>query len=173
MTWLVDFFGGSYVRAIAALCALAACIAIGLGANAHVKRIGADEARAELAPRLDALTIERDRLDRELRQARADLKANEDASRAYQTELAALRDRPVRRDPVRLCVERPGRSSPIEAAAPGLAGGSAAAGLVHDAAGSDLVPGPDIGPDLRALAGRADRLSAQLRAVIDRCEASP
>jgi hypothetical protein len=154
--------------------AVATAVLIGLGAWAyqHVKGIGDAEARAELQPKIDALTIERNNALTRLAEVEADRAKAEKASRDYQTELAGLRDAPVRHDPVRLCVEpaaRPVARAPQAPAATRLNGSAAAAGVVPDGARADLVPGPDIGPELRALLLRADEVTSQARGLQSYC----
>lgn len=90
----------------------------------------------------------------------------QEASRDYQTELADLRVATTReRLPVvRLCRE-PAKAEhrPLPAAGPGLDDAGAAARDVPPA--DALPPGRDLGPELFALADRADELSAQVRGL--------
>lgn len=89
--------------------------------------------------------------------------AADTASKGYQDELERLRNRPVSREPIRLCVRSP--KVPAVAAAAGPRPPAPAGGVVSGGNGTDHQEGPDIGPDLRELARRADEVSAQLRAV--------
>jgi hypothetical protein len=82
----------------------------------------------------------------------------------YEKELEDLRNRPVSVRTVRLCPEKPDRDMRLPAPAGRTGQGSAPAGVVQPGNG----PNRDIGPDLYALAGRADELSAQCRAIIQR-----
>lgn len=100
---------------------------------------------------------------------RASYAAAQARSKEYQDELDRLRNRPVVRTPVRLCVSAPaaGGMPPAGPAAGGPGATVPAGGVVQPADGTDpsLRPGPDIGPALRGLARRADEVSAQGRAV--------
>lgn len=87
-----------------------------------------------------------------------------DTVKGYEQELADLRNRPVSVRTVRLCPEKPDRDVRVPAPAGGTGPGSAPGGVVQPGNG----PNRDIGPDLYALAGRADELSAQCRAIIQR-----
>lgn len=88
----------------------------------------------------------------------------ENALRTYYAELEVLRNRPRPAGPVRLCRNPAPR-------VPGPAGGAdgAPAGPRSDAdgAGGDSAEGagPDIGPDLYALAASCDAVNARLRAL--------
>ena len=92
------------------------------------------------------------------------------ASRGYQDELEKLRAAraaaPVRT--VRLCIN-PAVPAHGEGAAaqPGSDGAAAPGGEFSEGTGSNTGQGPDIGPDLAALADRADQLSAQVRGLQD------
>ena len=98
-------------------------------------------------------------------QIKADAKIVADASAGYQSEIAVLRERDVTgpTTPVRLCRPTAAPGVRVPAAEPGSNGTTAATGLVSDDAG--MRPGPDIGPQLRALANRADAVSAQARGL--------
>ena len=87
-----------------------------------------------------------------------------DTVKGYEQELEDLRNRPVSVRTVRLCPEKPDRDMRLPAPAGRTGQGSAPAGVVQPGNG----PNRDIGPDLYALAGRADELSAQCRAIIQR-----
>lgn len=100
-----------------------------------------------------------------LAQIKVDAKIVADASAGYQSELAVLRERNLGRPatPVRLCRAT---SAPVVSVPPaerGPDGGGPGAGLVPDDPG--VHPGPDIGPQLRALADRADAVNAQARGL--------
>ena len=106
----------------------------------------------------------RDQAIATLQTERAERARLEKASHDYQTELAGLRAQPVVTTPVRLC--RPAARVPAAATAAGGPGAAVpAAGVVPSGTGTDLVAGPDLGPGLRALARRADEVSAQGRAI--------
>lgn len=130
----------------------------------HERDLGA--ARVEAA---DAKALAERRLQDAV-QARKDVKTNEDAIHALQTEnesLAALAAKPA--PVVRLC--RGQANSGPTPAPTGTAGGTIpatpAAGDVQPVpGGTDL--GPDIGAGLQAAMIRADQLSAQVRALLER-----
>ena len=85
-----------------------------------------------------------------------------DATDAYNREIDRLQ--PIPGPAIRLCYPAPRGALPRTPAPAGSAGaGAAPAGVVQ--------PGieKDIGPGLRALAFKADRLSAQLRAILLVC----
>jgi hypothetical protein len=158
------------------LIGLAVATAVAIGGVAwgyqHVKGIGDAEARAELQPKLDAAVVKLANAEVRLAEAEADRTKAEGASRGYQDELAAIRDAPVRRDPVRLCVQSSPRAATGAAQAPataGLSGSATATGLVSGGTGEDSVSGPDIGPELRALLRRADEVSGQARGLQSYC----
>lgn len=100
-------------------------------------------------------------------QIRADAKVVAAASAGYQFELTVLRERAASAPnfPVRLCRAAPAARVQIPATEPGLDGGIAAAGVVPRGDGEDSGSGPDIGPALRALADRADQVTAQARGL--------
>ena len=114
-----------------------------------------EQVRAELEPKIESLEaqLEAERADR----ARAEAAAN-----AYRSEIDALRSRPVPRTPVRLCVETPapvgGTTERVDGPAPAPAGG-------NELSRGDIAQGPDIGPDLYALAQMCDAEFAKLRAL--------
>ena len=114
-----------------------------------------EQVRAELEPKIESLEaqLEAERADR----ARAEAAAN-----AYRSEIDALRSRPVPRTPVRLCVEAPapvgGTTERVDGPAPAPTGG-------NEPARGDIAQGPDIGPDLYALAQMCDAEFAKLRAL--------
>lgn len=137
----------------------------------YVKGLGADEVRAELQPSIDTLTTDLASARAELELAKADRAKAQEASRGYQQELTDLRNRPVVRTPVRLCVQS---VQAVPAAADAHATGRldatpTATGTLSGPTGGDLVPGPDIGPELRQLVREADGLSAQVRGLQAYC----
>lgn len=89
------------------------------------------------------------------------------ASQGFQDELARLRNsRAIQPTaPVRLCRTAPAAGVPLPTTQPGPDGAAATGGVVPEAAGGDPGAGPDIGPELRALADRADEVSAQARGL--------
>ena len=114
-----------------------------------------EEGRAELKPEIE-------RLEAALAAERSDRARAEAAADSYRSEMDALRSRPVSRTPVRLCVEAPapvrGTAERVDGPAPAPAGG-------NEPARSDITQGPDIGPDLYALAQMCDAEFAKLRAL--------
>ena len=114
--------------------------------------------RRELEPKIA-------RLEAELAAERADRKRSEAASSAYQAELDDLRNRPVPRASVRLCrapaVFAPGKA-PGGTDGATTPAGSRPEGVTDD---SGERAGPDIGPDLYALAASCDAVAARLRAL--------
>lgn len=98
-------------------------------------------------------------------QIKADAKVIAEASAGFQAELAALHQRRtgLPASPVRLCRPTPATSVRVPAPGTGSDGPATPAGVVPRGVGED--PGPDIGPALRALADRADEVSAQGRGL--------
>ena len=95
---------------------------------------------------------------------------NLEAVTQYEQEIARLNARPVRTDPVRLCV--PARRSAVRVPKPTAGTGrDSAAGVLDRPDGGDHQPGPDIGPALRQYAIDAEKLSASKRAIVKRDEA--
>lgn len=121
------------------------------GVQDALSREEACSAGSECALRVAALTARQEQI-------------TADTVKGYEQELADLRNRPVSVRTVRLCPEKPDRDVRVPAPAGGTGPGSAPAGVVQQGNG----PNRDIGPDLYALAGRADELSAQCRAIIAR-----
>ena len=121
--------------------------------------------------RVDALKAEQAQQDQKRAEAaiaaeRAYTAKLNEASRGYQAALARLRDRPVPdARPVRLCVDAP--RVPRATAAGGPRSTTAPGGVVHGAIDPDpaVRPGPDIGPALQRLAGRADEVTEQARGL--------
>ena len=124
------------------------------------------------AARLPAVEAERDAAEDYIVQYRKAAKAEHarvnKASKGYQDELKALRitalAQPAR--VVRLC--RPARVAAGPSGAgteSGSDGAAAGAGVVSETSGQGVEQGPDIGPDLYALADEADRIVAQCRAL--------
>ena len=109
--------------------------------------------------RNDSLAL--DATKQEMQQLRDSQAASIEASEGYQRELEDIRNRPVPSTPVRLCVKRP--AVPAAGSGPGAA--VPASGVVPDGDGTDYQEGPDIAGDLRALARRADEVTAQARAT--------
>ena len=128
---------------------VAVVVLIGLGWKANDWRNDAARLRLELRAAENRLEIHR-----------AAIKAARDASRDYQDEIEKLRNRPVPRSPVRLCVN-PAVPASGNAGSPE----SPADGILPEQAGGNTEAGPDIGPELRALAREADEVSAALRAL--------
>ena len=88
-----------------------------------------------------------------------ELKAAQEASYAYQTELDQIRQHPVAsKRPVRLC-RQSSNPKPFQPTTPAVDESPAPSGVVPETAG------PDIGPDLYALARQCDEVSAELRAL--------
>jgi hypothetical protein len=114
-----------------------------------------ERGRNELRPKIE-------KLERELATERINRARSEAASSAYAQELANLNRRPVRTNPVRLCVTP---AVPASESASGVADSSPTTGSDAGSAGADLVAGPDIGPALRSLAMACDMENAKLRAL--------
>jgi hypothetical protein len=116
-----------------------------------------EEGRAELKPEIE-------RLEAALSAERSDRARAEAAADSYRSEMDALRNRPVPRTPVRLCVN----ADPMPANGPAskLPDDSTAItwGDVRPAP-NNLAAGPDIGADLYALARDCDAEIAKLRAL--------
>jgi hypothetical protein len=116
-----------------------------------------EEGRAELKPEIERLeaTLAAERLDR----ARA-----EAAAGAYRSEMDAIRSRPVPRTPVRLCRD-PKPMPTTFAPADGVTRTTTTSGGDAPAPGDYSEAGPDIGPELYALALTCDAEIAKLRAL--------
>jgi hypothetical protein len=110
-------------------------------------------------------TAERDQAYADLEQRSADFAEVQEASHAYQTELADLRTaHALERVPVvRLCKPAPQAQPRLSPTVPGPDAASPAPGILPSA--PELQAGPDIGPGLFADADRADELSAQVRGL--------
>ena len=112
-----------------------------------------EQGRDEYRPRVAEL-------ERQLEAEKVSRARAEKASASYRAELDTLSNRPVPRVPVRLCVPTPAGN-----AAQRVDGPAAASGSDNRPAGGDLEAGPDIGPDLYALARDCDAENAKLRAL--------
>jgi hypothetical protein len=115
-----------------------------------------EQVRAELEPKIE-------NLEAQLTAERADRARAEAAASSYRSEIDALRSRPVSRVPVRLCNET--RAAPAEPAAQGTDGSATTTAGGNELSRSDFAEGPDIGPDLYALAQMCDAEFAKLRAL--------
>lgn len=115
-----------------------------------------EQVRAELEPKIE-------NLEAQLEAERADRARAEAAASAYRSEMDALRSRPVPRTPVRLCNET--RSVPADSATQGVDDRTTTTAGGNELARSDFAQGPDIGPDLYALAQMCDAEFAKLRAL--------
>jgi hypothetical protein len=138
-----------YVPTIAVTAMLGLAVAYGI----HRAK---EQVRAELEPKIE-------KLEADLAAERADRARAEAATDAYRSEVDALRNRPVSRSPVRLCNET--RAAPAEPAAQGTDGSATTTSGGNELARSDFAQGPDIGPDLYALAQMCDAEFAKLRAL--------
>ena len=116
-----------------------------------------EEGRNELRPEIE-------RLERDLAVERISRERAEAASGSYRREMDALRSRPLVSRPVRLCVNPAPVPSPRDSA-PGTNGSSTTTGSNAGPAGPNTQAGPDIGPDLYALAQSCDAEIAKLRAL--------
>lgn len=124
-----------------------------MGALHNAKESG----RAELKPQIE-------RLEAALKAERADRARAEAAADSYRSEMDALRNRPVPRTPVRLCRDPkpvPTTFSPAD----GVTRTTTTSGGDAPAPGDYSEAGPDIGPDLYALALACDAEIAKLRAL--------
>lgn len=115
-----------------------------------------EQGRKELRPVVE-------RLESELAAERALRLRNEETLNAYQKELDALRNRPRPASPVRLCIPPPVSKPPKSTGS--TDGPSSQNGSDAGQAGGGVVPGPDIGPELRQLAFDCDAENAKLRAL--------
>lgn len=116
-----------------------------------------EEGRNELRPEIQ-------RLEAELAAERTSRKRAEAASGSYRREMDALRNRPPVRTSVRLCINPPAVPSPRDSA-PGTDGSSSTTGIDNGPPHANTQAGPDIGPDLYALAQSCDAEIAKLRAL--------
>ena len=116
-----------------------------------------EEGRAELKPEIE-------RLERALAAAKADRARAEAASASYRSEVDVIRNRPVPRTPVRLC--RDFKPVPTTfAPADGITRTTTTSGGDAPAPRDYFAAGPDISPDLYALALACDAEIAKLRAL--------
>ena len=115
-----------------------------------------EQVRAELEPKIE-------NLEAQLEAERADRARAEAAASAYRSEIDGIRNRPVPRTPVRLCNET--HSALADSAAQGVDGRTTTTSGGNELARSDFAEGPDIGPDLYALAQMCDAEFAKLRAL--------
>ena len=138
-----------YVPTIAVTAMLGLAVAYGI----HRAK---EQVRAELEPKIE-------KLEADLAAERADRARAEAATDAYRSEVDALRNRPVSRVPVRLCNET--RSVPADSAAQGTDDSTTRTAGGNELSRSDFAQGPDIGPDLYALAAVCDAEYAKLRAL--------
>lgn len=163
----------SDIRALIGLAAVVLVVLFGVWGFKAIEDRGASRVRAELQPQVDDLARQLASVKAERDAAERDRATAEEASRGYQQELEDLQLVPVSRVPVRLCLTAPtGARLPATAAAEAAAGldaGRPAAGSLSVAAGGDLVPGPDVGPQLRQLVREADEVSARLRGLQAYC----
>ena len=143
-------------------------LAVGVAFGLHLAfDAGKTRARASLEPKLISLQAE---VNYARARAQAEQMARERVEKtleSYHAEILEIRTRPAPVGPVRLC-RNPAPSLPATPAAPGGADGAAPrAGSGAEGAGGDSEegPGPDIGPDLAALAASCDVVAARLRAL--------
>lgn len=143
-------------------------LAVGVAFGLHLAfDAGKTRARASLEPKLISLQAE---VNYARARAQAEQMARERVEKtleSYHAEILEVRTRPVPAAPVRLC-RNPAPRLPATPAAPGGADGAASrAGSGAEGAGGDSGegPGPDIGPDLAALAASCDVVAARLRAL--------
>lgn len=128
---------------------------------------GRTRERAKLTPELVSLRAEVDYARARAQAEEIARKRAEKALDAYHAELLDIRTRPVPAAPVRLCRNPAARLPATPAATGGVDGTATAARGDAEGAGGDSGegPGPDIGPDLAALAASCDVVSARLRAL--------
>lgn len=143
-------------------------LAVGIAFGLHLAfDAGKTRARASLEPQLISLQAE---VNYARARAQAEQMARERVEKtleSYHAEILEVRTRPAPVGPVRLC-RNPAPRLPATPAAPGGADGAASrAGSGAEGAGGDSGegPGPDIGPDLAALAASCDVVAARLRAL--------
>ena len=131
-------------------------IGVGYAAGHYVMEQAREEGRSEVRAEVT-------RLEDALAGERADRARAEAAEGAYRAEMAALAARRPAANPVRLCVSP--TPVPTRDPARGADDPAAAARLDDDRPGGDPAPGPDIGPELYALAASCDAEIARLRAL--------
>lgn len=141
---------------------------VGVLFSAHlVYDYGRAREQAKLRPELISAQAEINSLRARAQAERIARERVEKTLEAYHAEILEVRTRPVPAAPVRLC-RNPAPRLPATPAAPGGADGAASrAGSGAEGAGGDSGegPGPDIGPDLAALAASCDVVAARLRAL--------
>ena len=130
-------------------------LGVGYAAGHWIMERAREEGRAELR-------AENEQLRGELERQRIDRSRAESATAKYLAELEVLR-RAARTRSVRLCVSP--TPVPTRDPARGADDPAAAARLDDDRPGGDPAPGPDIGPELYALAAFCDAEIARLRAL--------
>lgn len=142
--------------------------AVGILFGAHlVYDFGRAREQAKLRPELISAQAEINSLRVRAEAERIARERVEKTLESYHAEILEIRTRPVPAAPVRLC-RNPAPRLPVTPAAPGGADGAASRpGSDAEGAGGDSGqgPGPDIGPDLAALAASCDVVAARLRAL--------
>lgn len=128
-------------------------VAGAMGALHNAKESG----RAELKPEVE-------RLEAALAAAKADRARAEAAANSYRSEVDAVRNRPIPRIPVRLCVN-PDPVPATESTTTSPYGTTTTSWGYNGPADANPAAGPDIGPDLYALARDCDAEIAKLRAL--------
>ena len=142
---------------------LLAVLLLGAGGFAGLKIM--ERGRAELLPKVQQLEADLAHARAALEAEKANRRRAEEAAHGYAQELEKLRSRPISRTPVRLC-RAPAPAVPSSGStSAGAAGAAAGSGGDVGAAGGDPPQGPDIGPELRALALSCDKENAKLRAL--------
>lgn len=143
-------------------------VAVGLAVGVSLAiDYGKSRERANLQPKIVSLQAE---VEYARSRARAEEIARERLEKtleSYHAEILEIRTRPAPVGPVRLC-RNPAPRLPATPVAPGGADGAASpSGSRAEGAGGDSGegPGPDIGPDLAALAASCDVVAARLRAL--------
>ena len=141
---------------------------VGILFGAHlVYDYGRAREQAKLRPELISAQAEINSLRARAQAERIARERVEKTLEAYHAEVLEIRTRPVPAAPVRLC-RNPAPRLPATPAAPGGADGAApspGSGAEGARGDSGEGPGPDIGPDLAALAASCDVVAARLRAL--------
>lgn len=141
---------------------------VGIAFGAHlVYHYGRAREQAKLRPELVSAQAEINSLRARVQAERIARERVEKTLESYHAEILEIRTRPMPAAPVRLCRNAAARLPATPAATGGADGAASRPGSRAEDAGGNSAegPGPDIGPDLAALAVSCDVVAARLRAL--------